>query len=201
MGQKTFFTGVPCTNGHIEIRSVANGVCYQCRRNSQNKHRATHTEYDRASSRAWYANNKERAARCKRDWVAANPEKYAERRKAYRSKTENRAKELLAAARFNAKQKGVAFDLDYEWVVGKLSIGVCEMTGIKFDIEPLPKGRQNPYTASLDRIKPELGYAKANVRMILWALNAAFNSYGEHVYADIARVFLAKNPNVGTSLT
>ena len=75
------------------------------------------------------------------------------------------------------------------------------MTGVKFDLEPLPEGRQNPYTASMDRIKPELGYVKTNVRMILWALNAAFNSYGEHVYADIARVFLAKNPTTGTSLT
>ncbi len=75
------------------------------------------------------------------------------------------------------------------------------MTGVKFDLEPLPKGRQNPYTASLDRAKPELGYTKNNVRMILWALNAAFNTYGEHIYADIARVFIAKNPNTGNGLT
>lgn len=200
-GLKTFFTGVPCINGHVEVRSVANGVCYQCRRDTQNRHRAQNLEKDRQHSRDWYANNKEKAVEWKRNWVAANPEKYAERRKKYRSKAENRAKELLAAAKFNSKQKGVAFDLDYEWVLQKLNTGVCEMTGIKFDIEPLSKGRQNPYTASLDRIKPELGYTKTNVRMILWALNAAFNSYGEHVYADIARVFLIKNPDVGTNLT
>ena len=200
-GLKTFFTGVPCTNGHMEIRSVANGVCYQCRRDNQNRHREINPEKDRQHSRDWYAGNKEKAIKWKRDWIAANPEKYAERRKKYRSKTENRAKELLAAAKFNSRQKSVAFDLDYEWVIAKLSVGECEMTGIKFDIEPLPKGRQNPYTASLDRIKPELGYTKANVRMILWALNAAFNSYGEHVYADIARVFLTKNPDVGTGIT
>lgn len=108
---------------------------------------------------------------------------------------------MLAMAKFAAKKKKVAFDLDYEWILIKLTTGTCEMTGVKFDLEPLPEGRQNPYTASMDRIKPELGYVKTNVRMILWALNAAFNSYGEHVYADIAKVFLAKNPTAGTKLT
>ena len=33
---------------------------------------------------------------------------------------------------------------------------------------------------------------------LVWALNAAFNSYGEDVYAKIAKVYLAKH---GTGLT
>jgi len=185
-GLKAFFTGLPCPQGHIEPRSVANGVCYEC---------------SRQKSREWYANNKEKAIAWKRNWIAQNKEQFADRRKRYRSRAETRAKEMLAMAKFASKKKNVACDLDYEWILSKLTTGTCEMTGVKFDLEPLPEGRQNPYTASMDRIKPELGYVKTNVRMILWALNAAFNSYGEHVYADIARVFLAKNPTTGTSLT
>ena len=200
-GLKAFFTGIPCVRGHIEVRSVANGVCYQCRRDSAKKHRALDVEKDRQHSREWYAKNKERAIAWKKNWIAQNPEKYVERRKRYRSRAETRAKEMLAMAKWSAKKKQVAFDLDYKWILEKLNAGTCEMTGVKFDIEPLPQGRQNPYTASLDRVKPELGYTKTNVRMILWALNAAFNTYGEHIYADIARVFLAKNPNAGTKLT
>lgn len=182
-GLKSFFTGIPCAEGHTDLRSVANGICYEC---------------SRQKSREWYAKNKEKAVAWKRNWISQNKEQYVERRKHYRSRAETRAKEMLAAAKFSSKVKQVAFDLDYEWILEKLKIGTCEMTGVKFDLEPLPKGRQNPYTASLDRVKPELGYTKTNVRMILWALNAAFNTYGEHIYADIARAFLAKNPNTGT---
>lgn len=97
---------------------------------------------------------------------------------------------MLAGARWNAKKKNVAFNLDREWILARLATGKCELTGLPFDLAPHPRGRQNPYTASLDRINPEAGYVGENVRVILWALNAAFNSYGEGVYAEIARVYL-----------
>jgi len=197
-GLKTFFTNVPCKYGHIEVRSVSNNVCYACRRESIKKHRSLHPDENKKKCREWYAKNKDKARAWKTQWLKNNSEKYAERRKKYRNKIETRAKELLNMAKFNAKKKNVPFDLDYEWVFENLQKGVCQMTGLKFILEPLPKGRQNPYTASLDRITPELGYVKSNVRMILWALNAAFNSYGEHVYASIAKVFLEKNPDIGT---
>lgn len=108
-----------------------------------------------------------------------------------------RAKEMVAGARWGAKQKGLPFDLDVEWVAKKLVAGVCELTGLPFRLEPIDGGRQNPYTASLDRVVPKLGYVRTNTRVILWALNAAFNSYGEGVYAAIARVYLAKHPTTG----
>lgn len=200
-GLKDFFTNVPCKRGHFEVRSVANGTCRQCARDATNERRRLNPELDRQKSREWYAKNKEHAKAWKENWIANNREKFYERRKRYRSQIETRAKELFRMAKHSSKNKNVPFDLDSDWILDKLKQGTCEMTGIKFNIEPLPKGRQNPYTASLDRIVPELGYVKSNVRLILWALNAAFNSYGEHVYADIARVFLAKNPNVGTNLT
>jgi hypothetical protein len=197
-GLKDFFTNVPCKRGHLEVRSVANGTCRRCARDATNERRRLNPELDRQNSREWYAKNKEHAKAWKENWVANNREKFYERRKRYRSQIETRAKELFRMAKFNAKKKNVPFDLDYEWVFENLQKGVCQMTGLKFILEPLPKGRQNPYTASLDRITPELGYVKSNVRMILWALNAAFNSYGEHVYASIAKVFLEKNPDIGT---
>lgn len=199
-GLKDFFTNVPCKHGHMEVRSVANGTCRQCARDVANKARSKNPELNRQQCREWYARNKERAKQWKIDWIANNRSQYDERRKRYRSKTKVRAKELLAMAKFASKKKNVPFDLDYEWIFERLDRGTCEMTQIKFDLEPFPEGRQNPYTASLDRIVPERGYVKSNVRMILWALNAAFNSYGENVYADIARVFLDKNPNAGTKL-
>ena len=198
VGEKSYFTGRACLRGHVEVRSTANGVCYQCRRDSQNRYRAENIEIDRANSRAWYADNKEKAAQRKKNWLALNSEKYKARRKNYRSRNEIRAREMFTTSRWNAKKKDIPFDLDYEWIFTRLEFGMCELTGIKFDLVPLEGGLQNPYTASLDRIVPKLGYTKTNVRLILWALNAGFNTYGEKVYADIARVYLAKN---GSGLT
>jgi hypothetical protein len=165
----------------------------QCSREDQNKYRAENRERDRQNSREWYALNKEKAAEWKRNWVASNRERYQERRRRYRSRANTRAKEMLNSAKWSAKEKGIAFDLDHDWILGRLQTGLCELTGLAFRLEPLDGGRQNPYTASLDRIVPELGYVKSNVRMILWALNAAFNTYGEKVYAEIASVYLAKH--------
>lgn len=190
---KSYFTGVACKNGHIDIRSVANGCCFQCRRDGQNKFRENNLEYCKLRSKAWYDKNKDRAVSWKREWVKNNKEQYRARRKRYRNNTNTRAIEMLSNAKYSANKKNVPFDLDIEFIRNKLDAGICELTGLTFNLEPLDGGRQNPYTASMDRISPELGYVKDNVRMILWALNAAFNSYGEEIYASIARVYLAKH--------
>lgn len=191
-GLKTYFTGIPCIRGHIDVRSVANGVCFECRRQAQNRHRQENLEECRNKSRDWYAKNKEHAVEWKRNWIKENKEAYADRRKRYRNNTNTRAIEMLSSAKYSSNKKNVPFDLDIDFIKSKLDTGVCELTGLPFDLNPLPGGRQNPYTASMDRIVPEKGYVKSNVRMVLWALNAAFNSYGEDVYATIAKVYLDK---------
>lgn len=101
---------------------------------------------------------------------------------------------MIAAAKWSSKKKGFVLAIDRAWVAEKLVSGKCELTGIAFDLSPLPGGRQNPYTASLDRKDCSIGYTPENTRVILWALNAAFNTYGEGVYAKIAEVYLQKHP-------
>ena len=197
-GAKTYFTGIPCRRGHLAHRRVANRSCLQCSRDSARTQRAKDVEADREKSRQWYEANKDRAKQWKRDWIKANPERYVESRKKWRSSPSSRAREMIASSKWAAKKKGIPYDIDRAWLMLKLEAGVCELTGIPFQLEPLDGGRQNPYTASLDRIVPSKGYVKGNVRVILWALNAAFNSYGEDVYAKIAKVYLAKH---GTGLT
>jgi hypothetical protein len=200
-GHKAYMPDRPCKNGHLELRGVANGTCRQCARENSQANRLRHPEQSKAASRNWYAKNKEHAAAWKREWIANNTEKYIARRKRYRSVPTIRARELLTSTKWIARERGMPHDLDRAWIAEKLAAGKCELTGIAFNFEPLENSRSNPYTASLDRIIPEKGYVKSNVRCILWALNAAFNSYGENVYADIARVYLARHPDRGTGLT
>ena len=197
-GAKTYFTGIPCKRGHLEHRSVANRSCLQCNRDAALAWRAQNLELDRENCRQWYKKNKERAKQWKRDWITENPERYKERRKKWRSSPSSRAREMIASSKWAAKKKCIPYDIDRAWLMPKLESGICELTGIPFQLEPLDDGRQNPYTASLDRIVPSKGYVKGNVRVILWALNAAFNSYGEEIYAKIASVYLSKH---GTGLT
>lgn len=47
-------------------------------------------------------------------------------------------------------------------------------------------------TPSLDRIKPELGYIKSNVRLICFGLNAALGNWGEEIFLLFARAMISK---------
>ena len=204
LGLKSYTPTYLCCRGHEAKRGVANGRCRKCAseavlriRNASPESR----ELDRAKSRAYYASNKERARDWKKRWIAENPEQYKESRRRWRNDPVTRSREMFTAAKWSAKKKGLPFDLDRKLIEEKIRLGRCELTGAKFDLTPLTMGRQNPYTASLDRIKPELGYVKTNVRMILWGLNMALNTYGEDVYASIAKTYLRSHGERGSVLT
>lgn len=193
-GAKTYFTGMSCKNGHVSNRRSANSSCMECNRGHQNNYRSLDAgDKDRESSRKWYAENRDKALAYQRNWIADNQEQYQVRRRKWRSNPVSRAREMVASARWSAKIKGMPFDLTREWLQPIIEAGVCQLTGLPFRLESLDGGLQNPYTASIDRIIPNLGYVKSNVRVILWALNAAFNSYGEFVFAEIAKVYLEQN--------
>ena len=93
---------------------------------------------------------------------------------------------LLSSAR---KNKKVPCDIDTKYICEKLSEGVCERTGLKF---VLSKGKRNPYSPSLDRIVPALGYVKGNVRLVLWAFNAFKNAFSDKEVYPIAKAFYLK---------
>jgi len=102
----------------------------------------------------------------------------------------------LTAARDRMKKRGGDFDLTLEdaRVILDSQKGVCALTGLPMDLaerRSSTKGPRNPYQLSLDRIDPSKGYVKGNVRMVLWAMNAALSVWGEEVFAPIAQAFIA----------
>ena len=80
-----------------------------------------------------------------------------------------RASGLLSGAKKRAQKAGLEFSLDLDWVAERVGRGVCEASGLPFN---LVTGR-DPFAPSLDRIDPTKGYIKDNVQVVVWCYNSA----------------------------
>ncbi len=67
-------------------------------------------------------------------------------------------------------------ELSPEWILEKLSKGVCEVTGLPFTYS---LESRNPWSPSLDRIDPTKGYTLENTRVVVWIYNAAKNVFSD----------------------
>jgi 5-methylcytosine-specific restriction endonuclease McrA len=82
-GNKYYFTGVACVNGHVDRRLTVDGHCLTCNRQRASRAYALNPEPRREQSRRWRLANPEKARAISRAWQKANPERYRElRRKA-----------------------------------------------------------------------------------------------------------------------
>lgn len=135
-----------------------------------------------------------------------NPEYYRKRAKEYRENNPEIIKRQREQHRKNnmpsliwsrikkaAKNHQVDFDLTKEWIKERLDGGVCEMSGIAFDME----GKRTINSPSVDRIIPGGPYTKDNCRIILWAINRALSNVGEDYMLEIFRKIISKKDNSG----
>lgn len=72
-----------------------------------------------------------------------------------------------------------------EWLSDKLSTGVCDVTGIKFDMLPPVKSRMRAFAPSVDRIDSSLGYNESNCQVVCWLYNRA---KGDGTHADVMKL-------------
>lgn len=100
-----------------------------------------------------------------------------------------RASSLVSGAKKRAAKAGLVFELDTNWVADKLEQGVCEVTGIRFE---LTSGR-NPFAPSLDRTNPELGYTKENTKVVVWCYNTAKGGWKHSDVIILAEALCGKN--------
>ena len=73
---------------------------------------------------------------------------------------------MLSRCKYRAKQRGISFNLTKDDIVIPK---FCPVLGIEIRqilIDEEPKKGYHPNAPSLDRIIPELGYVKGNVRVI-----------------------------------
>jgi len=100
----------------------------------------------------------------------ANPKTYEEKRRKLRvQQLEN---QILSRAKYRAKSNNIAFNITKDDIVVPL---YCPVLGIKIETKFGRKG-YHPDSPSLDRIRPELGYIKGNVRIISARANLLKNN-------------------------
>jgi len=77
-GDKDYYTGKPCKNGHDAVRSVSEKKCYECKREGGRRRYKANPERANENSRRWREANPERTRENNRRWREANPERARE---------------------------------------------------------------------------------------------------------------------------
>lgn len=83
------------------------------------------------------------------------------------------------SARERAKKRGLPHDIDAQ-LIDELLVSQkwrCAISGIEF-APPNSGSRCDPFGPSLDRIVPQLGYARGNLRIVCNIANFAMNEWG-----------------------
>lgn len=111
-----------------------------------------------------YASNRTAIKKRSQAWRKANRAKMLSTLREYRRT--HLAYTMLIAARYRAKKTGVTCTI----VEADIFIpSICPVLGIP--LAPATTGKWSPGSPSLDRIIPEIGYVKGNVRVISWRAN------------------------------
>jgi len=116
-------------------------------RNKKNyeKHKDEYLEY----KKEYYQENRDEMLLAQKKDRLSNPEKY-----------------LLKAAKKRAKEKGLPFDISLEDIIIP---DACPVFGFPLEVGTISERNNSP---SLDKIIPELGYVKGNVKVISFKANS-----------------------------
>ncbi|WP_431290409.1 hypothetical protein [Burkholderia cepacia] len=100
-----------------------------------------------------------------------------------------KAYEIWKSAKDRASRKGIEFTLSREKVERAVVGGICEVTGIKFDMSVKNKN-QSSFSPSVDKIDPRKGYTDENCQIVCWLYNRA---KGDGTHAEVMLLVEALN--------
>jgi len=83
-GLKRYYTGKPCKRGHVAERLVSNWSCLDCLRDAKAYDRRANPEKLANRRRAWVTKNPERHAENRQRWLRENRDSYLRTKKNYR---------------------------------------------------------------------------------------------------------------------
>jgi hypothetical protein len=165
-----------------------------------------HKEHISQKHKEYNIKNLERIKKRKRDYYHANRDEQLKKRREFRAnnpgkikqwrqnnRINNRASSILSGIKKTCKTEGIEFGLTKEWIQKRLDIGVCELSGIAFDME----GKRTRNSPSVDRINPAGSYTPGNCRFVVWSLNRALSNYGqEYMFSLFEEVLKKQKPEI-----
>jgi hypothetical protein len=77
-------------------------------------------------------------------------------------------------------------NLSRSWAEERLRHGVCELTGIPFDLSNADLKKRNWRSPSIDKIDPNGEYTVENCRMTIYGVNAMMNNWGVGPILEVA---------------
>ena len=106
-----------------------------------------------------------------------------------------RISKIMAMAKNRAKYKSLLYDLDLPYLRELLveQGNRCAVSGRSFQLESTD-GRVNKDTVSIDRIQPDLGYTKGNVRLVTYHTNVALSEFGDQALFELCSDILNGAP-------
>ena len=126
------------------------------------------SEYFNQKAKERYYKNKERRLARRSEYYAENRQDILDKQRQHRR--DNPAKEMLMYANSRAKENGLPFDITIEDIVIP---EVCPVLGIPLFING---GKPTNNSPSLDKIIPEKGYVRGNIRVISFRANNLKNN-------------------------
>ncbi len=142
----------------------------------QRKYREANRDMIRTKARKYYTDNRDKLNERQKKQYKANIIKEREYNRNHHATHPFRY--AVKHAKKRSKKNGLAFDLTPEYLkqLWDECGGICPMTGVKM----LKKSKlSDPIAKSLDRIDPEKGYTKDNVRLVSFWYNRTRNKWGD----------------------
>lgn len=124
LGFDSYFTGVPCSRGHISLRGTKRRVCLSCEQQYREERKEDIAEYKRqyymknkeklcSATRKWYSENKERASEYNRMHYLRNKDRYAEWRRNWIS--ENPERKRIREQQWRKENRSILLGKTKEW--------------------------------------------------------------------------------------
>ena len=160
--------------------------CADCRK----RYRDSNKDRRKLLHRQWLDNNKDKKRQHYRNWYAKNKERQASEWQNRKIDPVSRARRLINLARSRAKKSKLEFDISVEWLLPKLELGTCEVTGIQFTLLCHGNG---PFMPSLDRKDPKIGYTKNNTQLVVFSYNCAKGNWSHNDVIIMAKELIRRS--------
>lgn len=140
----------------------------------------------------YYKKNKAHIGERNKKWRDSHKKEIRDHAREVYTTAHGRAVANKKSIKRRCMRDGTPFNLSTAWLEARYEAGVCEVTGISFDMG----GRTGKkfYWPSVDRIIPELGYIESNCRMVIQGYNMAKTDGTDADVLTLANRLLSQKP-------